>query len=122
MRLAIWPRLTPRKNSTHEEPFRRQLDEKAERIGIDQIWLYEHHLNPTAPVPSPNLLIAAAGPRTRLSGSRAWSHPAVPEPAASGRRSRALTGARLDMGIGRPDGLAMIFNWVQCPMTWSSAR
>jgi alkanesulfonate monooxygenase SsuD/methylene tetrahydromethanopterin reductase-like flavin-dependent oxidoreductase (luciferase family) len=65
MRLAIWPTLTPRKNSTHEEPFRRQLDEKAERIGIDQIWLYEHHLNPTAPVPSPNLLIAAAGPRTR---------------------------------------------------------
>ena len=62
MRLAIWPTLTPRKNSTHEELFRRQLDEKAERIGIDH---YEHHLNPTAPVPSPNLLIAAAGPRAR---------------------------------------------------------
>ena len=85
MRLAIWPTLAPRKNSTHEEPFRRQLDEKAERIGIDQIWLYEHHLNPTAPVPSPNLLIAAAGPRTPA----CWSHPAVPEPIASGRRSRA---------------------------------
>ena len=67
MRLAIWSTTTPRQKSTHEELFRRQLDEieLAERIGIDQIWLYEHHLNPMAPVPSPNLLIAAAAPRTR---------------------------------------------------------
>src|SRR5204862_371923 len=48
------------------ELFRRQLDEieLAERIGIDQIWFYEHHLKPSAPVPSPNLLIAAAAQRT----------------------------------------------------------
>src|SRR5205809_969690 len=66
MRLAIWSTTTPRQNSTHEELFRRQLDEieLAERIGIDQVWFYEHHLNPSAPVPSPNLLIAAAAQRT----------------------------------------------------------
>ena len=47
--------------------FRRQLEEVelAERIGIDQIWFFEHHLQPTAPVPSPNLLIATASRTTR---------------------------------------------------------
>jgi alkanesulfonate monooxygenase SsuD/methylene tetrahydromethanopterin reductase-like flavin-dependent oxidoreductase (luciferase family) len=55
MRLAIWSTTTPRENSTHMEMFRRQLEEVelAERIGIDQIWFFEHHLQPTAPVPSP---------------------------------------------------------------------
>jgi len=67
VRLAIWSTTTPRENSTHAEMFRRQLVEVelAERIGIDQIWFFEHHLQPTAPVPSPNLLIAAAAQRTR---------------------------------------------------------
>ena len=67
MRLAIWSTTTPRENSTHSEMFRRQLEEVelAERIGIDQIWFFEHHLQPTAPVPSPNLLIAAAAPTTQ---------------------------------------------------------
>ena len=65
VRLAIWSTTTPRENSTHVEMFRRQLEEVelAERIGIDQIWFFEHHLQPTAPVPSPNLLIAAAARR-----------------------------------------------------------
>jgi alkanesulfonate monooxygenase SsuD/methylene tetrahydromethanopterin reductase-like flavin-dependent oxidoreductase (luciferase family) len=68
MRLAIWSTTTPRQNSTHEELFRRQLDEieLAERIGIDQIWFYEHHLNPAYPV--------------REHGQ----YPAVPEPTARG--------------------------------------
>ena len=53
VRLAIWSTTTPRENSTHAEMFRRQLAEVelAERIGIDQIWFFEHHLQPTAPVP-----------------------------------------------------------------------
>ena len=44
MRLAIWSTTTPRENSTHPEMFRRQLEEVelAERIGIDQIWFFEH--------------------------------------------------------------------------------
>src|SRR6202035_4780577 len=66
MKLAIWSTTTPRENSTHPEMFRRQLEEVelTERIGIDQIWFFEHHLNPSAPVPSPNLLIAAAARTT----------------------------------------------------------
>ena len=46
MKLAIWSTVTPRQNSTHRELFRRQMQEVelAERIGIDQIWFYEHHL------------------------------------------------------------------------------
>jgi alkanesulfonate monooxygenase SsuD/methylene tetrahydromethanopterin reductase-like flavin-dependent oxidoreductase (luciferase family) len=107
MRLAIWSTTTPRQNSTHQELFRRQLDEieLAERIGIDQIWFYEHHLNPTAPVPSPNLLIAAAAPRTRrirfasMVNILPFRNPLlVAEEAAL---LDNLTGGRLDMGIGR---------------------
>jgi alkanesulfonate monooxygenase SsuD/methylene tetrahydromethanopterin reductase-like flavin-dependent oxidoreductase (luciferase family) len=107
MRLAIWSTTTPRRNSTHQELFRRQLDEieLAERIGIDQVWFYEHHLNPSAPVPSPNLLIAAAGPRTHrirfasMVNILPFRNPLlVAEEAAL---LDHLTGGRLDMGIGR---------------------
>src|SRR5205085_11894834 len=107
MRLAIWSTTTPRHNSTHQELFRRQLDEieLAERIGIDQIWFYEHHLNPSAPVPSPNLLIAAAAQRTSrirfasMVNILPFRNPLlVAEEAA---RLDNLTGGRLDMGVGR---------------------
>lgn len=107
MRLAIWSTTTPRQNSTHEELFRRQLDEikLAEHIGIDQVWFYEHHLNPMAPIPSPNLLIAAAAPWTRrirfasMVNILPFRNPLlVAEEAAL---LDNLTGGRLDMGIGR---------------------
>ena len=107
MRLAIWSTTTPRKNSTHTEMFRRQLEEVelAERIGIDQIWFFEHHLQPTAPVPSPNLLIAAAAQRTRhfrfasMVNILPFRHPLlVAEEAAM---LDNLTDGRLDMGLGR---------------------
>src|SRR5271156_1394729 len=66
MKLAIWSTTTPREHSTHQELFRRQLEEAelAERIGIDQMWFLDHHLQPSA-TPSPNLMIAAASQRTR---------------------------------------------------------
>jgi alkanesulfonate monooxygenase SsuD/methylene tetrahydromethanopterin reductase-like flavin-dependent oxidoreductase (luciferase family) len=107
VRLAIWSTTTPRENSTHAEMFRRQLAEVelAERIGIDQIWFFEHHLQPTAPVPSPNLLIAAAAPRTRhirfasMVNILPFRHPLlVAEEAAM---LDNLTSGRLDMGLGR---------------------
>ncbi|MBV8122277.1 MAG: LLM class flavin-dependent oxidoreductase [Alphaproteobacteria bacterium] len=107
MRLAIWSTTTPRENSTHTEMFRRQLEEVelAERIGIDQIWFFEHHLQPTAPVPSPNLLIAAAAQRTRhirfasMVNILPFRHPLlVAEEAAM---LDNLTDGRLDMGLGR---------------------
>lgn len=107
MRLAIWSTTTPRENSTHAEMFRRQLAEVelAERIGIDQIWFFEHHLIPTAPVPSPNLLIAAAARTTRhirfasMVNILPFRHPLlVAEEAAM---LDNLTDGRLDMGLGR---------------------
>jgi alkanesulfonate monooxygenase SsuD/methylene tetrahydromethanopterin reductase-like flavin-dependent oxidoreductase (luciferase family) len=107
MRLAIWSTTTPRENSTHQEMFRRQLEEVelADRIGIDQIWFFEHHLQPTAPVPSPNLLIAAAARTTRrirfssMVNILPFRHPLlVAEEAAM---LDSLTSGRFDMGLGR---------------------
>jgi alkanesulfonate monooxygenase SsuD/methylene tetrahydromethanopterin reductase-like flavin-dependent oxidoreductase (luciferase family) len=107
MKLAIWSTTTPRQNSTPVEMFRRQLEEVelAERIGIDQIWFFEHHLAPTAPVPSPNLLIAAAARTTRrirfasMVNILPFRHPLlVAEEAAM---LDNLTDGRLDMGLGR---------------------
>ena len=107
MKLAIWSTTAPRENSTYQEMFRRQLDEVelAERIGIDQIWFFEHHLSPTAPVPSPNLLIAAAARTTRhirfssMVNILPFRHPLlVAEEAAM---LDNLTNGRLDMGLGR---------------------
>ena len=107
MKLAIWSTTTPRENSTHAEMFRHQLVEVelAERIGIDQIWFFEHHLNPSAPVPSPNLLIAAAARTTRrirfssMVNILPFRHPLlVAEEAAM---LDNLTDGRLDMGLGR---------------------
>ncbi len=107
MRLAIWSTTTPRENSTHSEMFRRQLEEVelAERIGIDQIWFFEHHLNPTGPVPSPNLLIAAAARTTSrirfasMVNILPFRHPLlVAEEAAM---LDNMTDGRFDMGLGR---------------------
>jgi alkanesulfonate monooxygenase SsuD/methylene tetrahydromethanopterin reductase-like flavin-dependent oxidoreductase (luciferase family) len=107
MRLAIWSTTTPRDNSTHEELLQRQMEEVelADRIGIDQIWFFEHHLQSTAPVPSPNLLIAAAARTTRhirfasMVNILPFHHPLrVAEEAAM---LDQLSGGRLDMGLGR---------------------
>lgn len=106
MRLAIWSTTTPRENSTHQELFRRQLDEAelAERIGIDQMWFLEHHLQPSA-TPSPNLMIAAASQRTQrirfanMVNILPFRNPLlVAEEAAM---LDNLTGGRLDLGLGR---------------------
>jgi len=107
VRLAIWSTTNPRENSTHPELFRRQLEEVelAERIGIDQLWFYEHHLSPTAPVPSPNLLIAAASRTTRrirlanMVNILPFRNPLLAAEEAAMLDN--LTGGRLDMGIGR---------------------
>jgi len=107
MKLAIWSTTTPREGSTHVEMFRRQLEEVelADRIGIDQIWFFEHHLLPTGPVPSPNLLIAAAAQRTRrirfasMVNILPFRHPLlVAEEAAM---LDNFTNGRFDMGLGR---------------------
>jgi len=107
MKLAIWSTTAPRENSTHAEMFRRQLDEVelAERIGIDQIWFFEHHLIPTAPVPSPNLLIAAAARSTSrirfasMVNILPFRHPLLAAEEAAMLDN--LTNGRFDMGLGR---------------------
>ena len=107
MKLAIWSTSSPREGSTHVELFARQMAEieLAERIGIDQAWFYEHHLQPTAPVPSPNLLIAAAARTTSrirfasMVNILPFRHPLlVAEEAAM---LDNLTLGRFDMGLGR---------------------
>jgi alkanesulfonate monooxygenase SsuD/methylene tetrahydromethanopterin reductase-like flavin-dependent oxidoreductase (luciferase family) len=106
MKLAIWSSTTPRENSTHQELFQRQLEEAelAERIGIDQMWFLEHHLQPSA-TPSPNLMIAAASQRTsrirfaNMINILPFHNPLrVAEEAAM---LDNLTGGRFDMGLGR---------------------
>ena len=71
----------------------------------EQIWFFEHHLQPTAPVPSPNLLIAAAARTTQrirfssMVNILPFRHPLlVAEEAAM---LDNLTGGRFDMGLGR---------------------
>jgi alkanesulfonate monooxygenase SsuD/methylene tetrahydromethanopterin reductase-like flavin-dependent oxidoreductase (luciferase family) len=107
MKLAIWSTSAKSEGSTYQELFRRKLDEVelAERIGIDAIWFLEHHLIPTSPTPSPNLLIAAASQRTQrirfanMVNILPFRNPLlVAEEAAM---LDNLTDGRLDMGLGR---------------------
>jgi alkanesulfonate monooxygenase SsuD/methylene tetrahydromethanopterin reductase-like flavin-dependent oxidoreductase (luciferase family) len=107
MKLAIWSTTTMRDDVSTPELYRRQLEEVelAERIGIDQIWFFEHHLLPNGPAPSPNLLIAAAARTTsrirfaNMVNILPFHHPLriVSEAAMLDN----LTGGRLDLGLGR---------------------
>ena len=107
MRFAIWSPTNPRDGVTHVELFRQQIHEIeiAEELGFDHIWLYEHHVSPSGPMPSPNLLIAAAAPSTSrirlgtMVNILPYRNPLlVAEEAAM---LDVLTNGRLDMGIGR---------------------
>jgi alkanesulfonate monooxygenase SsuD/methylene tetrahydromethanopterin reductase-like flavin-dependent oxidoreductase (luciferase family) len=107
MKLAIWSTTTMRDEVSVPELYRRQIEEVelAERIGIDQIWFFEHHLLPNGPAPSPNLLIAAAARTTshirfaNMVNILPFHHPlrVVSEAAMLDN----LTGGRLDLGLGR---------------------
>jgi alkanesulfonate monooxygenase SsuD/methylene tetrahydromethanopterin reductase-like flavin-dependent oxidoreductase (luciferase family) len=107
MKFAIWSPTNPREGVSHVELYRQQVREieVAEELGFDHIWLYEHHVSPSGPMPSPNLILAAAA----LSTSRIrigtmvnilpYRNPLlVAEEAAM---LDVLTNGRLDMGIGR---------------------
>lgn len=107
MKLAIWSTTTMRDDVGVAELYRRQIEEVelAERLGIDQIWFFEHHLLPNGPAPSPNLLIAAAARATsrirfaNMVNILPFHHPlrVVSEAAMLDH----LTGGRLDLGLGR---------------------
>lgn len=107
MKFAIWSTTSPRENSDYQELFRRQMQEAelADRIGIDAMWFLEHHLIPTSPTPSPNLLIAAASQRTsRLRFANMVNILPFRNPLLVAEEAAMLdnlTGGRLDMGLGR---------------------
>ena len=107
MKFAIWSPTNPRPGISAVELYRQQIREieVAEELGFDHLWLYEHHVSPSGPMPSPNLLIAAASnstSRIRLGAMvniLPYRNPIlVAEEAAM---LDVLTNGRLDMGIGR---------------------
>jgi alkanesulfonate monooxygenase SsuD/methylene tetrahydromethanopterin reductase-like flavin-dependent oxidoreductase (luciferase family) len=107
MRFAIWSPTNPRAGVSHVELYRQQIREVeiAEELGFEHVWFYEHHVSPSGPSPSPNLLIAAAAPSTNrirlgtMVNILPYRNPLlVAEEAAM---LDVLTNGRLDMGIGR---------------------
>jgi alkanesulfonate monooxygenase SsuD/methylene tetrahydromethanopterin reductase-like flavin-dependent oxidoreductase (luciferase family) len=107
MRFAIWSPTNPRDGVTHVDLYRQQVREIeiAEELGFQNFWLYEHHVSPSGPMPSPNLLIAAAAlttSRIRLGtmvNILPYRNPLIL--AEEGAMLDVLTNGRFDMGIGR---------------------
>jgi alkanesulfonate monooxygenase SsuD/methylene tetrahydromethanopterin reductase-like flavin-dependent oxidoreductase (luciferase family) len=104
---AIWDNTGYRQGLSPGEIYRQHLDELAlaEAMGFSHYWFFEHHLSPTAPMPAPNLMIAAAAQRTRrmrlgnMVNVLPFRNPLlVAEEAAM---LDQMTGGRLDIGIGR---------------------
>jgi alkanesulfonate monooxygenase SsuD/methylene tetrahydromethanopterin reductase-like flavin-dependent oxidoreductase (luciferase family) len=108
MKLAFWgPTTKPPDGLSHVESYRYQLDEivLAEEYGFDHYWLFEHHISPSSPSPSPNLMIAAAARMTRrirlgtLVNILPYRHPLLV--AEEMAMLDTLTEGRVDCGIGR---------------------
>src|SRR3974390_554110 len=106
MRFAIWSPTNPREGVSHVELLRQQINEIeiAEELGFDNIWLYEHHVSPSGPMPSPNLLIAAAAPSTSrirlgtMVNILPYRNPLLV--AEEAEMLDVLTGGRVDLGHG----------------------
>jgi alkanesulfonate monooxygenase SsuD/methylene tetrahydromethanopterin reductase-like flavin-dependent oxidoreductase (luciferase family) len=108
MKFGIWGTTTaPSAGLTHSQSYHRQLDEivTAEECGFDHYWLFEHHVSPHSPMPSPNLMIAAAARETKrirlgtLVNILPYRHPlTIAEEMAM---LDVLTEGRIDCGIGR---------------------
>ena len=104
MRFAIWSPTNPREGVTHVDLYRQQVREIeiAEELGFQHFWLYEHHVSPSGPMPSPNLLIAAAAlttSRIRLGtmvNILPYRNPLLL--AEEGAMLDVLTNGRFDMG------------------------
>lgn len=107
MKFAIWSPTNPVPGVSHVELYRQQIREIqiAEELGFDHLWLYEHHVSPSGPMPSPNLMIAAAAASTsriRLGAMvniLPYRNPLLV--AEEGAMLDVLTNGRFDMGIGR---------------------
>ena len=107
MRFGIWSPTNPREGVSSVELYQQQIDEVvlAEQCGFDHFWFYEHHVSPSGPMPSPNLMIAAAGARTSrirlgtMVNILPYRHPLIAAEEAA--MLDTLTNGRLDWGIGR---------------------
>jgi alkanesulfonate monooxygenase SsuD/methylene tetrahydromethanopterin reductase-like flavin-dependent oxidoreductase (luciferase family) len=107
MRYGIWSPTNPRDGVSLQELYRQQIEEIeiADALGFDHFWLYEHHVSPTGPMPSPNLMIAAAALRTQrirlgtMINILPYRNPLIVAEEAA--MLDTLTGGRLDVGIGR---------------------
>jgi alkanesulfonate monooxygenase SsuD/methylene tetrahydromethanopterin reductase-like flavin-dependent oxidoreductase (luciferase family) len=92
---------------THSASYAAQLDEivLAETCGFEHYWLFEHHVSPHSPMPSPNLMIAAVARRTQrirlgtLVNILPYRHPLLI--AEEMAMLDVLTEGRIDCGIGR---------------------
>lgn len=107
MKIAVWDVFQPRDGITPSEQYRQRIGEiqHAERCGFHHYWFLEHHLSPKSPLPSPNLLIAAAAratSRIRLGNMvniLPFRNPLIL--AQEIAMLDNLTDGRLDVGIGR---------------------
>ena len=107
MRFGIWSPTNPREGVSSVELYRQQIEEVvvAEACGFDHFWFYEHHVSPSGPMPSPNLMIAAAASRTSrirlgtMVNILPYRHPLIAAEEAA--MLDTLTNGRLDWGIGR---------------------
>ncbi len=107
MRFALWSMTSPAPGLSHVEIYENQLREceEAERLGFDHMWFFEHHVSPSSPIPSPNLMIAAAAQRTRrirlgaMVNILPYRNPLLL--AEEIAMLDTLTRGRLDMGVGR---------------------
>ena len=112
MKFAIWGTTAPRQGRSHHELYRDHLDEiaLAETLGFDHYWIYEHHLQPSAPMPAPNLMLAAAAQRTsRIRLGNMVNVVSFRNPLLLAEEAAlldALTNGRLDLGLGRGSNLS----------------
>jgi len=107
MEIAIWDPIAPREGVSHSELYRQHLGEVmvAEECGFQHYWFIEHHLTPHCPMPSPNLMIAAAARRTtRIRLGTMVNVLPYRNPLLLAEELAVLdnlTDGRLDVGIGR---------------------
>lgn len=108
MKFGIWGTTTAAPAGlSHSASYAAQLNEivLAEDCGFDHYWLFEHHVSPHSPMPSPNLMIAAAARMTKrirlgtLVNILPYRHPLLI--AEEMAMLDVLTEGRIDCGIGR---------------------
>jgi len=107
MEFGIWDTTGPRDRVSTGDLYRQHFEELAlaEACGFSHYWFYEHHLSQTGPVPSPNLMVAAASRRTsRIRLGNMVTLLPVRNPLLVAEEMAMLdqmTGGRLDIGLGR---------------------